>query len=174
MTTIIFLSSRCRKIVIKATLVIVIVTISFLLLNPFYHSNSSGNNDIIMSTKTTEESWLSSSAAAAPPFSLFVTLTFTAEEYKQQFLNDIAPLVLYVKDYELDTIAYEVLLNDQNPLSVLIIERYKDKHNAFLRIHRNSEPFITFRPKLQSLIEAGYVTMSGQSYYDSEIGFIGR
>lgn len=105
------------------------------------------------------------------PFSLLVKLTFTAEEHKETFLNDIAPLAQYVKDNELDTIAYEVLLSDKDPLRVLILERYKDKEHAFLTVHKNSKPFLEFRPKLLALQEAGHVTVDGESYVDAGVGF---
>jgi quinol monooxygenase YgiN len=105
------------------------------------------------------------------PFSLLVKLTFTAEEHKSTFLKDIAPLAEYVKQHELDTIAYEVLLSDKDPLQVLILERYKDKENAFLSVHRSSKPFLEFRPKLQALEQAGFVTIQGESYFDAGVGF---
>jgi quinol monooxygenase YgiN len=102
-----------------------------------------------------------------PVFSLLVTLQFTADEPLRQFLVDIAPLCQYVHDHEPDTIAYQVLHSDIDPLRVLILERYRDKENAFLTIHRHSIPFLEFRPKLQAMQEAGHVTVQGESYLDS-------
>ena len=106
-----------------------------------------------------------------PAFSLLVTLQFTAEEHKEIFLKDIAPLATYIKENEPDTIAYEVLISDKDPLRVLIMERYKDKGNSFLKVHRTSEAFLKFRPKLQALQKSGYVTVDGESYLDSGVGF---
>jgi quinol monooxygenase YgiN len=111
------------------------------------------------------------SGEKSKPFSLLVKLVFTAEEHKSTFLKDIAPLAEYVKLHELDTIAYEVLLSDKDPLQVLILERYKDKENAFLSVHRSSNPFLEFRPKLQALEQAGFVTIQGESYLDAGVGF---
>lgn len=106
-----------------------------------------------------------------PPFSLFVTLTFTASEHKDKFLQDIAPVAAYIKVNERDTLAYEVLMSDQDPLQVLVMERYKDKENAFLKAHRSSGPFQAFRPKLKAMEQAGHVSISGHSYIDSQVGF---
>lgn len=109
--------------------------------------------------------------ATMPPFSLLVKLKFSAEVHKQTFLKDIAPLCEYVKLHEPTTIAYEVLLSDKDDLHVVILERYQDKDNAFLKIHRNSESFLKFRPKLKALQDAGYVEIDGDSYIDSGLGF---
>ena len=35
----------------------------------------------------------------------------------------------------------------------------------------SSEPFLTFRPKLKALQDAGLVTIDGESFLDSNIGF---
>jgi quinol monooxygenase YgiN len=109
-----------------------------------------------------------------PPFSLFVTLQFQDLSTKNEFLDDIRPLMEYIRVHEPTCIGYEVLLSDQNELQVLILERYQDKDIAFLQIHRSSAEFLAFRPKLQAMQSAGRVTMSGQSYYDSNLGFVGR
>jgi quinol monooxygenase YgiN len=106
-----------------------------------------------------------------PPFSLIVNLEFKDESVKDQFLKDIAPLAKYVHDKEPDTLAYEALLSDKDPLKVVILERYKDKDRAFLEVHRNSIPFQVFRPKLKAMMDEGHVTMVGESYVDSMLGF---
>jgi quinol monooxygenase YgiN len=106
-----------------------------------------------------------------PPFSLLVTLLFTATEHKEQFLRDFAPVAAHVQAHEPDTLAYEVLLSDQDSLQVLVLERYKDKDHAYLIVHRSSEPFLAFRPKLKAMQDAGDVTVSGHSYLDAKVGF---
>lgn len=106
-----------------------------------------------------------------PPFSLLVTLKFTETEHKEQFLRDFAPVAGHAQAHEPDTLAYEVLISDQDSLQVLVLERYRDKDNAYLTVHRSSEPFLAFRPKLKAMQDAGYVTVSGHSYLDSKVGF---
>lgn len=114
---------------------------------------------------------MSASASTTPPFSLLVTLQFQDDDSLQQFLKDIAPVARYVKEHEPDTLAYEVLLSDKDPLQVLVLERYRDKENAYLKVHKSSEPFLIFRPKLAQMQTDGKVTISGHSYLDSMIGF---
>ena len=106
-----------------------------------------------------------------PVFSLLVTLQFTSHVYKDQFLQGIAPVAKYVRDHEPDTLAYEVLLSDKDPLQVLILERYKNKRDSYLLVHKSSKAFLEFRPKLQALQESGHVSISGHSYLDSNVGF---
>jgi quinol monooxygenase YgiN len=100
-----------------------------------------------------------------------VTLQFTAAEYKEQFLREIQAEADHVKANEPGTLAYNVLLSDQDPLQVMVLERYQDKEEAYLQIHKSSAPFLAFRPKLQAMKEARHVTISGHSYFDSGIGF---
>jgi quinol monooxygenase YgiN len=111
---------------------------------------------------------------SSPSFTLLVALIFTDESYKQQFLRDFAPLAAYVHKHEPSTIAYEALQSDKNPLHVLILERYIDKEVAYLKVHRSSQPFLDFRPKLQKMQEEGHVTIEGQSYFDLKLGFGSR
>ena len=108
------------------------------------------------------------------PFTLLVTLKFASDEYKDQFLQDFAPLAAHVRDHEPETIAYEVLQSDSDPLQILILERYIDKEVSYLQIHKSSQEFLIFRPKLQSMQDAGHVTIHGHSYEDTMIGFVHR
>lgn len=105
------------------------------------------------------------------PFSLLVSLTFTAPEHLVTFKRDFEPLAQYVRDYEPNTLSYEVLISDKDPLKVIILERYRDKAKDFVETHRNSGPFLEFRPKLKALQDAGFVRVDGESFYDSGIGF---
>lgn len=106
-----------------------------------------------------------------PAFSLLVTLKFTDEVYKEEFLRDIAPVAQYVREHEPQTVAYEVLLSDQDPLQVLVLERYSDKEKAYLEVHKSSRAFLEFRPKLKKMQDDGFVDISGHSYLDSGVGF---
>lgn len=112
--------------------------------------------------------------SGSPPFSLIVTLQFTEEQYKEQLLRDIAPLAKYIRQHEPDTLAYEVLLSDKDPLRVTILERYRDKDDAYLKVHRSSVQFQEFRPKLKAMQDAGVVEVDGHSYVDSMVGFGAR
>ena len=106
-----------------------------------------------------------------PAFSLLVTLTFSAPEYIETFLEDVRPLCEYVKEHEPTTIAYEVLKSDSDPLVATLLERYVDKEQAYLNIHKSSAAFLEFRPKLKAMQETRLVSVEGQSYLDSGLGF---
>ena len=107
------------------------------------------------------------------PFSLLVQLTFTELQYQEQFVRDITPLCQYIQQHESNTtLSYKVLFSDQNPLLVLILERYVNQPEAYLQIHKTSAPFLEFRAKLQAMQQHQYVTIDGSSYYDSGIGFV--
>lgn len=123
------------------------------------------------SSSTLASSGFAGTTKKMPTFSLFVTLQFTEQQYKDQFLDFFQPVAQHVKQNEPDTLAYEILLSDKDPLQVLILERYRDKENAYLKVHRSSAPFLEFRPKLKALQDAGHVSVSGHSYLDAGIGF---
>ena len=54
---------------------------------------------------------------------------------------------------------------------VTLMERYVEKEEAYLKIHKSSEAFLNFRSKLKAMQDAGYVEVEGQSYLDSGVGF---
>ena len=102
-----------------------------------------------------------------------VQLTFTELQYQEQFVRDITPLCQYIQQHESNTtLSYKVLFSDQNPLLVLILERYVNQPEAYLQIHKTSAPFLEFRAKLQTMQQHQVVTIDGSSYYDSGIGFV--
>ena len=107
-------------------------------------------------------------------FSLMVELQFSDEAARDAFLTDIAPLAQAVRDTEPGTLAYQVMQSDKDPLHVLMMERYTEKEHAYLRVHKQSDAFVAFRPKLQALQDAGKVTLSGHSYTDTAVGFAHR
>jgi quinol monooxygenase YgiN len=151
-------------------------------------------NNVSITKKTTTAAMTTTTTTATSSgsnrnngiFTLLVTLQFTTQEYQRQFLQDFAPLADHVRKEEPDTLAYEVLLpekkedntkddTDTTTLhTILLLERYRNKEVAYKQVHRSSVPFLQFRAKLQSMIDAGYVTLSGQSYFDAGIGFVGR
>ena len=106
-------------------------------------------------------------------FSLIVELKFQDTTAKEDFVELIRPLMDYIRLHEPTTLGYEVLLSDQDGLRALLIERYADKEEAYLKIHKSSKEFLEFRPKLQAMQESGKVTVSGHSYVDSGLGFVG-
>ena len=116
----------------------------------------------------------SAMTTASPVFSLLVTAQFDSVEHKLEMLGHFKAVAEHVKSHEPTTLAYEVLLSDKDPNQVMVLERYQDKENAFLKVHRSSAPFLEFRQKLQAMQDKGFVTLSGHSYLDSGVGFTDR
>ena len=133
----------------------------YIVLSLFFSSSQSSSSSagIIMAS------------TAGPAFTLLVTLKFKSENYVDQFLSDIKPLCDYIKANEPTTLAYEVMKSDKDPLMVTLMERYADKDEAYLKIHKSAKPFLEFRPKLKAVQDDGNVEISGESYLDSMVGF---
>ena len=105
---------------------------------------------------------------------LIVELEFQDTTAKNEFMELVQPLMDYMRLHEPTTIGYEVLLSDKEDLRALLVERYTDREEAYLKIHKSSKEFLEFRPKLQAMQESGKVTISGHSYLDAGLGFMGR
>ena len=97
-------------------------------------------------------------------FSLFVTLQFTSEDHREEFFKIVKPLAEYIKESEPDTIAFEVICNDKDPLQLMLLERYKNKDTAFLKIHKTSAAFLE-----QCLHDAPFNAWPGASLQSSVI-----
>ncbi|CAE8654676.1 unnamed protein product, partial [Polarella glacialis] len=80
------------------------------------------------------------------------------------------PFVSYMKEHEPTTLAFEMMHSDKDPLQVLVFERYADKDEAYLKIHRASEAFLAFRSTLASLDPV----IDGHSYWEGGSGFFER
>lgn len=102
-------------------------------------------------------------------FDLFVNLEFNNEKEKERFKKIFAPMAEYVKKHEPTTLSYELIESDKNVHNICIVERYVDKA-AYTDIHRTSKEFVEFR----QLFSEFEVTIVGNSYYESNIGFIDR
>lgn len=103
-------------------------------------------------------------------FYLGVKIIFPNEDDKMTFETEFGQLALYIRRYEPNTISYELLQSDKDPLQVYILERYKTKID-YLEVHKKSEPFLAFREKFQKMIENG-AKVEGDSYIESGIGFL--
>lgn len=105
-------------------------------------------------------------------FSLVVTISFSNESVRDNFLEDVRPLCKYVKTSELQTLSYEVAISDRDPLKILLLERYEEKESAYADIHKSSDAFQTFRGKLKTMQGSGLATVEGASYIETGIGFV--
>ncbi len=104
-------------------------------------------------------------------FHLGVTVKFTSADDKIYFKDLFKPLAKYVKEQELETLSYELMESDKDPLQIFILERYKNK-SSYLEVHRHSKEFLTFREKFKSILDDGRATLDGHSYIETNIGFV--
>lgn len=106
------------------------------------------------------------------PFLLGVTLKFKSIQDKEYFKEIFKPMAEYVRKNEPLTLSYILYESDKEPYTgVYILERYVDKEEAYLKIHKQSETFLSFRSKLQNMVAEGKVTIEGESYIESDIGY---
>jgi len=141
----------------------------------FPTDNGSSASTTASATATAAAAAAAASASAGTenaPFTLLVTLTFATSSLVSNFLAEIQPLCEYIRQHEPTTLSYEVLLSDKDDTMVTLLERYEDKDNAFLKIHRASVPFQNFRAKLKAMEEKGLVKVDGNSYLDSGVGHV--
>lgn len=122
-------------------------------------------------------------------FVLLVNLKFTTLEHRDTFLQLIDPVCKDVQANEgpLDkqqspavgsstttetTLSYKVALSDKDPLMAIVMERYSDKERGYLDIHRSGKEFQKFREQLKKMQEDGHVTIEGESYLETELGYM--
>lgn len=102
-------------------------------------------------------------------FFLGITIVFNTSADKDEFKTLFTPLAKFVKANEPDTLSYELCESDKDEKRIFLIERYTTK-NAYLEIHRKSEPFLKFRGLFESMKQK--YTMEGHSYIESNIGYV--
>lgn len=102
-------------------------------------------------------------------FVLAVSLRFNTVTDRDAFLAIWLPLANHVEQKEPETLGFEWLVADNDPTKVLVYERYTSK-DAFLTVHRTSQPFLKFKTDQNHL--PFEVEVSGQSYYETNQGFM--
>lgn len=109
-------------------------------------------------------------------FSLLVVLSFVDVLSQEHFRRDITPVAKYVNQLESHTTwSYQILQSVDRPHEMMVLERYQDKMNAYATIHKSSDPFLQFRPKLQAMANNQKVQITGESYQDRvEVADLGR
>ena len=139
------------------------------------------------SSSTTPKGAAASTSADATQqaFVLAVNLKFTTLANRDAFLQLIDPVCKDVLANEAPlskqsttssttetTLSYKVAISDKDPLMVLILERYSDKENGYLKVHRSGSEFLKFREKLKAMQEEGVVVIEGESYLETELGYV--
>lgn len=107
-------------------------------------------------------------------FFLGVAVHFTHAKDKAEFKNIFKPLADYVTNHEGGTVSYQYSESDKDPLRVFILERYKDKDVAFMKVHRSSPAFMKFRALMAKMQDTKQISLvDGHSYVeDSALGFV--
>lgn len=102
---------------------------------------------------------------------LFVGVTFRDSVAKAEFKTLFTPFAKYIEEFEPNTLSYIYMDSDQEATRGMIVERYLDKDNAFLAVHKTSETFLEFRKELQKMQTDGKVKLDGESYQEG-IGYM--
>jgi hypothetical protein len=114
-------------------------------------------------------------------FVLLVNMKFKSLDLRDKFLEWIEPVCNDVianespvgsKGSTQTTLSYQVAISDKNPLMVVVIERYSDKDNGYLTVHRSGGEFVKFRELLKGMQEKGEVEIEGESYLETNLGYV--
>ena len=108
-------------------------------------------------------------------FVLLVNLQFTSLEHRNTFLKLIEPVCKDVRANEFSkgtTLSYRVSISDKDPLMVVVLERYSDKENGYLLAHKSGKAFVSFRDELKGMQERNEVTITGESYLETDLGYV--
>lgn len=107
---------------------------------------------------------------AKPVWTLIVNLTFDSAEKVEQCKKLVGAYAQWIKENEPTTLSYQLMCSDKDPLTVCILERYKDKSYSYAVVHKTSQEFFKFRPALAALEPK----IDGHSYEEDSSTFIGR
>ena len=105
-------------------------------------------------------------------FVLLINLKFTTLDHRDNFFKIIKPLCKDMVENEPTTLSYQVAISDKDPLVVNLLERYADKDNAYLTVHKSGAEFLKFREQLKEMQEKGYVVIVGDSYVETDLGYV--
>ena len=105
-------------------------------------------------------------------FVLLINLKFTTLDHRDNFFKIIKPLCKDMAENEPTTLSYQVAISDKDPLVVNLLERYADKDNAYLTVHKSGAEFLKFREQLKEMQEKGYVVIVGDSYVETDLGYV--
>uniref|UniRef100_A0A7S1BQ96 ABM domain-containing protein n=2 Tax=Corethron hystrix TaxID=216773 RepID=A0A7S1BQ96_9STRA len=107
---------------------------------------------------------------AQKAWTLCVTIAFQNESDMESILDEWKKLAGYCARKEPFLLHYEVGVSDSDALTIHVLERYRSK-TEYLQIHKKSDEFLKFRPKLAKLQEENKVTIDGFSYRETGLGF---
>lgn len=106
---------------------------------------------------------------ANPGWCLLVQLKFKDMGRVMKVKDLVGKYAAWIKKNEPTTLSYSLIFSDKDPLTCTLFERYTDKPNAYLKVHKTSKEFEAFRPQLAALEPE----IDGHSYYE-DLGFMSR
>ncbi|GAB4821193.1 hypothetical protein N2152v2_008239 [Parachlorella kessleri] len=136
---------------------------------PSHREHQQLSKGLPSSSKGSPPTKVAAVVAGKAAFVLAVGLSFKTVEARDEFLTIWLPLAKYVREKEPSTLSFELLVADNDPTKVLVYERYISR-DAFIDIHRASEPFLAFKKAQQQL--PFEMEVKGQSYYETNHGFM--
>ena len=114
--------------------------------------------------------WPASTGVPKGAFFLLVQMEFKTVADREKAEAIFAPEARWCRDHEPGTLSYEWARSDRNDRAIVVVERYADKETAYAAVHKGSDAFKEFRPRLAALEPA----ISGHSYVASDIGYTSR
>ncbi|DBB10600.1 hypothetical protein WJX82_003191 [Trebouxia sp. C0006] len=97
-------------------------------------------------------------------------LNFATVDDRDAWFKKFKILAEYVAENEPTTLAYEAATSEDDPLEVLVYERYVDK-DALKDIHEKSIEYLRLKDEIKSEgIE--YSNIVTQAYYEQDLGFM--
>lgn len=147
-----------------------------------------GRSSTTTTTQTSEA--IKGGRGSGGAFVLLVNMKFTSLSHRDTFIKLIEPVCkdvlvnegplssapsILVSDGRSSTettLSYQVAISDQDPLKVLVMERYSDKDHGYLEVHKSGEEFLQFREKLKGMQERGDVAIEGESYLETDLGYV--
>ena len=100
-------------------------------------------------------------------FFLILFLTFATEEVLHDFKMGFKAYQAYVRNNEPYTLQFEMAQSDQSEKRLVVIERYSNKDRDYLRTHRKSLEFASWRSRVADWEQKGLVKITGESFWEA-------
>mmetsp|Transcript_30610 Transcript_30610/g.42749 ORF Transcript_30610/g.42749 Transcript_30610/m.42749 type:complete len:168 (+) Transcript_30610:150-653(+) len=156
------LSGRVRPMIVVSAAIMVVL---FIALASDMGNGNNGGATVMEATKGQART-----PASPGVFVLLVNLEFKNKSDLQDFLQWMEPMIENARRNEMDTLTYEIAIADDNPLKVVILERFSSKE-AYLK-HKRSSSADKLRENLAPLRNSKAVIVTGQSYTQTGKGFV--
>ena len=100
-------------------------------------------------------------------FFLIVFLTFVTEDVLHDFTAGFKEYQAYVRNNEPYTLQFEMARSDQSEKRLMVIERYLNKDRDYLKTHRKSFEFTSWRSRVADWEQKGLVKITGESFWEA-------